>query len=102
MERLSLIVEYETRPETLSEFVEIMRAHAKACLVEEPGCLRFEVLRPLNERGDPVANRVMANELFADQAALTHHRATPRWQALNEKFKVLLIDRRPVLSRILD
>ena len=60
MERLSLIVEYETKPGTLAEFLEIMRAQAKACLAEEPDCLRFEVLRPVDESGDPIANRVMA------------------------------------------
>ena len=101
MESLALIVEYETHPGNEEVFLEVMRAHAKACLAEEPGCLRFEVLRPIDENGQPIPNRFMANELFAGHAALAAHRATPRWQALAEKFKVLLASRRPVLCDIL-
>ena len=100
MANLALIVEYETHPGNESVFLDVMRAHAKACLAEEPGCLRFEVLRPLDEDGKPIANRVLANELFAGHEALAAHRATPRWQALAEKFRVLLASRRPVLCDI--
>lgn len=102
MEKLSLVVEYETKPSHLAEFLAIMQTHARAGLVEEPGCLRFEILRPLDESGDPIPNRVMANEMFTDQAALIAHRATARWQGLAEKFKPRLISRRPIPSQILD
>ncbi len=102
MEKLSLVVEYETKPGALVEFLAIMQSHAKACLVEEPGCHRFEILRPLDESGDPIPNRVMASEMFTDQAALIAHRATARWQALAGKFKPLLISRRPILNQFLD
>jgi autoinducer 2-degrading protein len=85
MANLALIVEYET--------------HAGKA-AEEPGCLRFEVLQPIDENGKPIPNRFLANELFAGHDALAAHRATPRWQALAEKFKVLLASRRPVLCDI--
>ncbi len=97
MENLALIVEYETLPGNEAEFDAVLRAHAKACLAEEVGCLRFEVLRPLGEDGKPLPNRFMANELFAGHAALDTHRATARWQAIAEKFKVMLVSRRPIL-----
>lgn len=100
METLALIVEYETHPGNEGEFLDAMRAHARACLAEEPGCLRFEVLRPLDEQGQPIPNRFMANELFAGEAALAAHRATPRWQAIAERFRVLLARRNPTLCRI--
>lgn len=102
MANLALIVEYETHPGHEATFLEAMRAHAKACLAEEPGCLRFEVLQPIDENGKPIANRFLANELFAGHDALAAHRATPRWKALAEKFKVLLASRRPVLCDIVD
>ncbi len=100
MANVALIVEYETRPGNEAAFLETMRAHATACLAEEPGCLRFEVLQPIDENGKPVANRFLANELFAGHDALAAHRATPRWQALAEKFKLLLASRRPILCDI--
>jgi quinol monooxygenase YgiN len=102
MPKLSLIVEYQPHAGMEVEFLEVMRRHAKACLEEEPGCLRFEILRPLDEAGQPMANRLMANELFTDQAALAFHRSTPRWQALNDKFKVMLANRTPRLSWVED
>ena len=100
MANLALIVEYETHAGKAEVFLEAMRAHAKGCLAEEPGCLRFEVLQPIDENGKPIPNRFLATELFAGHDALAAHRATPRWQALAEKFKVLLASRRPVLCDI--
>ena len=70
MRRLALIVEYEAHPGQAAAFDQAMRAHATACLAEEKGCLRFEILRPLDEHGKVIENRFMANELFADEAAL--------------------------------
>ena len=100
MRRLALIVEYETHPGQEAAFDQAMRAHATACLAEEPGCLRFEVLRPLDEQGRVVENRFMANELFADDAALDAHRKTARWLRMSDLFKKLLVSRRPVLSEV--
>lgn len=79
MKRIALIVEYETLPGKEQEFDAAIRTHAAACLEEEKGgCLRFEILRPVDESGKVIPNRFMANELFADQKALDNHRATPR------------------------
>lgn len=100
MKRLALIVEYETHPDKEAEFEAVIRAHAQACLNEEPGCLRFEVLRPLDDAGQLLPNKFMANELFADHEALIAHRATPRWLRISELFKILLISRRPILSEV--
>lgn len=98
MRRLALIVEYETKQGNEAKFDTVLREHARACLDEEPGCLRFEVLRPLDENGKPIPNRFMANELFSDESALAAHRATPRWQNISKLFLELLVSRRPVLS----
>jgi quinol monooxygenase YgiN len=100
MKCLALIVEYETHPGKEAEFEIAIRAHATACLNEEPGCLRFEVLRPLDDAGQPLPNKFMANELFVDHEALAAHRATPRWLRIAELFKVLLVSRRPILSEV--
>ena len=100
MRRLALIVEYEAYPGQATAFDQAMRAHATACLAEEKGCLRFEILRPLDEHGKVIENRFMANELFADEAALESHRKTARWLRMAELFKQLLLSRRPVLAEV--
>ena len=48
--------------------------------------MRFEILRPLDEHGKVIENRFMANELFADEAALESHRKTARWLRMAELF----------------
>jgi autoinducer 2-degrading protein len=100
MRRLALIVEYETQPGQGAAFEQAMHAHARACLAEEPGCLRFEVLRPLDEQGKVLENRFMANELFNEEVALEAHRKTPRWLRMSDLFKQNLVSRRPVLSEV--
>jgi len=99
MDQIALIVEYETLPGKEAEFDRILRDHAAACLNEEPGVLRFDVLRPLDENNKPIPNKFMANELFVNHAAVASHRATPRWQRIAEVFKALLVNRRPVLCQ---
>lgn len=100
MGKLSLIVEFEIAQGMQAEFETAILVHAKSCLAEEPGCLRFELNYPLDENGNRIPNRMIANELFADQEALIAHRATMRWTHLSERFKTLLSNRRPILSEV--
>jgi len=83
-----------------AEFEALMLAHAHACLAEEPGCLRFEILRPVDVEGRPIPRRLLASELFRDSAALAAHRATARWQALAQRFPQLLANRRPTICEV--
>ena len=48
---------------------------------EEPGCLRFEVLKPVDPDGAPIPNRLMVSELYADEAAVAAHERNPRMPA---------------------
>jgi autoinducer 2-degrading protein len=61
MQQIALIVEIETHSATEIEFDSVIRAHARACLDEEPGCLRFEILRPLDDGGNPIRNRFIVS-----------------------------------------
>ena len=97
MQQIALIVEIETHSATEIEFDSIIRAHARACLDEEPGCLRFEILRPLDDGGNPIRNRFIVSELFADRAALKAHRETARSEKLLARFDSLLSSRKATL-----
>ena len=102
MGQLTLVVEFEIMSGKEAEFEAAIRSHASSCLAEEPGCLRFEVNYPLDEDGNRISNRMMANELFADKQSLLDHRATARWVRLSERFKTLLADRRLLLAELDD
>ena len=71
MTALTIIVEFETREGREDEFITLIREHARKTLEEEPGCLRFEVIKPIERDGTPIPNNVMVNELYANEAAVT-------------------------------
>ena len=61
----TIIVEFETLGGKDEAFATLIRDHARRTR-DEPGCLRFEVVRPVNRDGTPLANRFVVNELFAN------------------------------------
>ena len=67
---MSIIVEYETEDGRENEFASLIKDHARRTLFEEPGCLRFEVLKPVDSDGRPIPNLMMVSELYADQTAV--------------------------------
>lgn len=66
------------KAEHLDDFVEHIRTHARNS-IQEPGCLRFDVLQ---DNTDP--NRFFFYEVYRDEHAYKAHQATahyPRWRA---------------------
>jgi (4S)-4-hydroxy-5-phosphonooxypentane-2,3-dione isomerase len=102
MTQLTIIVEFETLDGSEEAFTALMRDHACRTLGEEPGCLRFEVIKPVERDGTPILNKVMVNELYADEAALAAHEANPRMPVLRAATGPLLKSRRLIMARALD
>lgn len=94
MPAVTIIVEFETIEGKSAEFEHIMIDHARRTLNEEPGCLRFEVIRPLDDAGAPRETALIVNELYADDAAVAAHRANPRMGLLGDTIRPLLKSRR--------
>lgn len=99
MSEMTIIVEYETLEGAEPEFTRILSDHAHRTRAEEPGCLRFDVLKPLGEDGEPLPNRIIANEVYEDREAVSIHQANPRLAALRANLAPLLKSRRLLLSR---
>lgn len=102
MRQWTIIVEFETVEGRFDEFAAIMRDHARRTLAEEPGCLRFEVTRPVERDGTPIPNGLIVNELYEDEAAVTTHEANPRLSALRATIKPMLASRRQIWATALD
>ena len=100
MSKTAIIVEFETLPGQLDAFLAIISEHARATLAEEPGCLRFEVIRPIERDGTPMANKVMVNELYESLDAVTAHENNPRLPTVGAKTKPLLASRRLILASL--
>jgi autoinducer 2-degrading protein len=76
----TVLVTLDVRPEHLDEFLGGIRVNARASLRDEPGCLRFDVHRSVD---DPC--RFVLHEIYRDQAAFAdEHRATSHYAAWRE------------------
>ena len=102
MTAVTIIVEFETVEGAAAEFERIVLDHAQRTLIEEPGCLRFEVFRPFDEDGRPKPDWLVVNELYADDAAVAAHRANPRMASLGNAIKPLVKTRRAIRGHALD
>jgi autoinducer 2-degrading protein len=76
-----VIVEVHVKPSKIDEFLEVIKHDAVHSEKDEPGCLRFDVLR---DREDPM--KFFFYEVYRDQAAHQAHRLTPHY-AVWAKFK---------------
>lgn len=96
MPAITIIVEFETVDGAEAEFTRVISEHARRTLQEEPGCLRFEVIRPMDANGSPQPNQLIVNELYADPAAVEAHKHTPRMAILAETIKPLVKSKRSI------
>jgi quinol monooxygenase YgiN len=63
------------KPEFVERFKDRIALHARTSLRDEPGCLAF---RPHQDRADPT--RFLMYEIYADEAAMEAHRASPHFK----------------------
>ncbi|RMD63223.1 MAG: antibiotic biosynthesis monooxygenase [Alphaproteobacteria bacterium] len=76
MSKIALVVDLKLVPGTRERFIARVREHARTCLASEPGCLQFDILIPTDD-----GERVFLYEVYADQAAIEAHDATPHMAA---------------------
>jgi autoinducer 2-degrading protein len=100
MPKIAIIVEFETVPGRLPQVEALLREHAAKTLAEEPGCLRFEVLRPIEREGGRLADKIVVNELYADRTAVAAHESSPRLPALRDAYGPLLTGRRAIIAEV--
>lgn len=74
----TIIAEFEAKSGCALELEQILCETSVYSLGEEPGCLRFEIIRLTDENGCVIPGRFRTNELFSDWAGVEAHRASPR------------------------
>lgn len=72
---LAIWVKMRIKPEARQRFLRAIEIDALGSERDEPGCFRFNVLQ---DEADP--NVYYFYEVYADQAALEAHRATPHYE----------------------
>ncbi len=68
MARFAIVATFEIVEGRMHEFLPLLLAHRDRCLKDEPGTLRFDVLRPRTEDGT-----VLLYEVYEDDAAFQVH-----------------------------
>jgi quinol monooxygenase YgiN len=68
MAHFAIVATFDVVPGRMDEFLSLLMAHRERCLKDEPGTVRFEVLRPRNDE-----HQVMLYEVYTDDAAFQVH-----------------------------
>jgi autoinducer 2-degrading protein len=71
---ICMLIEVRVKPAALDEFLEVIKYDAVHSEGDEPGCLRFDVLR---DNDDPL--KFYFYEVYKDKAAQQAHRETPHF-----------------------
>jgi quinol monooxygenase YgiN len=98
--RICIIVNFHIKPGSWAAFNAHIRAHAKATLAEEPGCMAFDVVQPLKDDGTADESRLMLVEIYKDQAAFDTHGKGPRMPGVAAGSKPLLEGRELTVCRM--
>jgi autoinducer 2-degrading protein len=85
--RYAITVAFELKPGCLEAFMPLLDANASASVATEPGCLRFDVLRPLRPGGP----EVLLYEIYTDRAAFEAHLASVHYIAFDRATRDLVL-----------
>lgn len=77
----AITVRFALREGTQERFLALIKENAAASVREEPGCLQFDVLTPLE--GPDGASYVLLYEVYTDRAALDTHAQTAHFRAFD-------------------
>ena len=88
MSRIAVVATLEAYDGEFENLLKLAREEARHSMNEEPGCLKFEVLRPKEKPG-----HLVFVGYYADQAALDHHLGTERLAAFREAMLPLVSSR---------
>jgi len=78
MAKFAIVATFEIAPEQIDAFLPLLLAHRDRCLKDEPGTLRFDVLR--NEE-----SKLMLYEVYEDDAAFQVHWNGPSMVRMREE-----------------
>jgi autoinducer 2-degrading protein len=70
-----ILVEVNVKPERLNDFLDLIKYDAEHSENDEPGCLRFDVLRDTED-----AHKFFYYEVYKDAGARAAHRETPHFK----------------------
>jgi autoinducer 2-degrading protein len=86
MDKYVLIVDFEVKPGTVDEVIQLVSENAKNSVEKEPGCYQFDVLRTPDN-----PNRLFLYEVYENEAAFQAHGKTAHIEAFLAKARPLFV-----------
>jgi quinol monooxygenase YgiN len=86
MTKLAIVATAEIAPGRMDEAVTLLMAHRERRLKNEPGTLKFDVLRPREE-----PDKVLLYEVYRDYPAFKEHWDGPLVTQVREEMKGMII-----------
>jgi autoinducer 2-degrading protein len=91
---LALVVSLQVKPDMRDRFLAAAEDDSTCSVRDEPGCLRFDVLR---DQTDP--NHFFFYEIYRDEAAIDAHRQMPHYARWTEAAEACLDPERRSVTR---
>lgn len=91
---IGLVVSVRVRPERREEFLRAAEEDSRGSREDEPGCLRFDVLR---DSQDP--DHYFFYEIYRDADALAAHRQAPHYQPWSQVVQSGALQEPPQVTR---
>lgn len=98
---VAIVVEYTAAHGKESALLNILQNHARLTLKEEPGCLFFGVLRPVDSKGSSVPDRILLTEFYKDKEAASVHANNPRLPEFRKRIIPLLASEKVTQTTVL-
>ena len=87
--RLAIIVRFKILPEKIEGFADLVKENARLSKALEPGCKRFDVLRP-----NDGTSQIVLYELYQSSEDFQDHLVRPHFVAFDEATRSMVIDKR--------
>jgi len=94
---VALFVQIELKPGQRDAFAKRVTEHRQNVLAKESYCQRFDVLIP-----EDIDNTVCLYEVYDDAAGFKAHAETPHMQKYRDDTNDMVVDRKRVLSTIVE
>lgn len=96
MARYTILVRFRIANGQMASFMPLMIENAEASRRDEPGCERFDVLQPADEK-----DSILLYEIYRDRAAFDEHCTSAHFKRFDAAAKALIAEKQVTVLDLL-
>jgi len=96
MAQFPILVRFTIADGKMADFLPLMIENAEASLRDEPGCERFDVLRPAQEK-----DCILLYEIYRDRAAFEEHCVSAHFKRFDAATKAMIAEKQVTVLDLL-